>query len=173
MTVMFRFAKYALLSCLFLILINSVVYAAGVNPQVTIVVDKTQAPQYAHGLDKLKDAFKAKHITFEQTTSLNKAHGKLVIITGLQAGYGTASLLLKSKGHDVPQEAEALTIWKTNWQNKPVWVISGYDDTGLMYGLLDVANRVTWADMQNPMHFVKQVTQKPDVKERGISMYTM
>jgi hypothetical protein len=171
----FCFARWAALNCILCIIAaNNIAHAAITGPQVTIVTDKMQGAPYTHGLTKLTDVLKARQLSFELVTSINKARGKLVIVTGLQSGRGTASLLLKSKNHNVPQIAQALTIWKTTWQNKPVWVISGYDDAGVMYGLLDAANRISWsAAGMDPMHYVKQVTQKPDIKERGISMYTM
>jgi hypothetical protein len=171
----FRVALRAILNCiLFIALTNFYGYAAGTVPQVSVVVDKTQGAPYAHGLSKLTAALKAKHITYEQVTSVNKATGKDVLITGLSSGTGTASLLLKSKRHSLPQIAEALTIWKTTWQDKPVLVVSGFDDKGVMYGLLDIADRIKWGtDKLHPLSKVKEITEKPAITERAISVYTM
>ena len=67
-----------------------------------------------------------------------------------------------------------MTIWKTDWQEKSVWVVSGYDDTGLMYCLLDVADRIGWGtDPMSPLSEVQEITEQPDVTERAISIYTM
>jgi hypothetical protein len=53
-------------------------------------------------------------------------------------------------------------------------VISGFDDRGLMYGLLDVANRISWGtDRNSPLSQVKEITEKPAVSERAVSIYTM
>jgi hypothetical protein len=105
---------------------------------------------------------------------MNEAQGKTVIVAGLASGEGTAAQMLKAGIHNVPEVSEALTIWKTDWQKKPVWVISGFDDRGLMYALLDVANRISWSsDRQSPMSEVKEITEQPDVPERAISIYTM
>lgn len=171
----FRFAKPAILSCILFILITNInAYSAVEAPVISIVVDKIQGAPYAHGLSKLKAALQTKHITFEQVTSVNNAKGKAVIITGLASGYGTAALLLKSKNRSVPQFAEALMIWKTNWQNKQVWVVSGFDATGVMYGLLDIADRISWSnDKQNPLSKVKEITEQPAIAERTVSVYTM
>ena len=44
----------------------------------------------------------------------------------------------------------------------------------LLYGLLDVADRISWStNKKSPMSEVKEITEKPDVKERAVSMYTM
>jgi hypothetical protein len=53
-------------------------------------------------------------------------------------------------------------------------VISGFDDRGLMYGLLDLAVQIGWSsDKKNPLGEVREITEKPDVPERAISFYTM
>jgi hypothetical protein len=172
MKIQLRFAKKAILIVLPLILIANLSIAVTGIPQVSVIADKTQSVIFLHGLTKLTDALKAKHISFEQVTSVNKAKGRLLIIAGLAPGSGDVAALLKK--YKTAQESEALSIHKTIYKNRPVWVITGYDDKGIMYALLDVANRISWStDRQQPMRYVKEITQKPYVKERGISMYTM
>lgn len=144
------------------------------NILVSIVTDEKPAPPVEHGLSKIAAVFQAKKITFERVSSISEAKGKLIIVTGLSSGEGEAAELLKAGNHAVPAVKEALTVWKTNGQNKSVWVISGFDDRGLMYGLLDVANRIGWStDQNNPLSELKEITEKPDVRERAISLYTM
>ena len=105
---------------------------------------------------------------------MNEGQGKMIIVAGLSSGEGAAARMLKAGGRTVPEVSEALTIWKTDWQKNPVWVISGFDDTGTMYGLLAVANQISWStDEKSPMSEVKEITEKPDVTERAISIYTM
>ncbi|MEJ7767747.1 MAG: hypothetical protein WKF89_08035 [Chitinophagaceae bacterium] len=156
----------------FLISLNG--FAQGQTPQVSIVAEKSQAVPVSQAINKLIDAFKAKNITVEKIGSLNEARGHSIIVTGLSSGGGVAANLLKTANHLVPNVAEALTIWKTDWKKKPVWLISGFDDRGLMYGILDVADRISWStDSKTPMSEVEEITEKPDVKERAISIYTM
>ena len=88
----------------------------------------------------------AKNITIEKVRTIEEATGEMVIVAGLGNGEGKASQLSKERNHEIPQVAEALSIWKTTWQKKQVWVISGFDDRGLMYGLLDVADRIGWSN---------------------------
>ena len=160
-------------SVLFL-LINLHCFAQGHTTQVSIVAEKSQGVPVSQAINKLIDAFKAKNITVEKIGSLDEARGNLIIVTGLSSGGGVAANLLKTANHLVPKVAEALTIWKTDWKKKPVWLISGFDDRGLMYGLLDVADRVSWStDSKAPMSEVEEITEKPDVRERAISIYTM
>ena len=168
------FVKRSIVTFLSLFLILSFSYATIEDPEVSIVTDKAPGVSVLYGLTKLTDALLAKNITFEKVGSINEAQGKTVIVTGLAYGDGAASQMLKTGNHTVPPVAEALTIWKTYWQKKPVWVISGFDDRGLMYGLLDVASRIGWSSRRkSPMSEVKEITEQPDVSERAISIYTM
>ena len=164
------------------IIIASIIFFLGgaslncyaVNPELTIITDKAPGVSVSHGLTKLTDALLAKKISFEIIESVKEAKGKWIIVTGLASGTGEAARLLKAGGHSVPSTAEALTIWKSKKNDTPLWVISGSDDRGLMYALLDVANRIGWsADKNEPMSAVKEITEKPAVSERAISIYTM
>ncbi|SEK66231.1 hypothetical protein [Parapedobacter koreensis] len=148
--------------------------AVSADPDISIITDAQLSPVASHGLTKLIGILERKQLTFETLTSTDAAKGRIILVTGIAHGDGLAASLLKAGNHAVPKMKEALTIWNTSWQNKPATVVSGYDDTGLMYGLLDVANRISWStDPSDPLHFVKEVTSSPDIKERGIAMYTM
>ncbi|MEJ7829608.1 MAG: hypothetical protein WKF91_15470, partial [Segetibacter sp.] len=156
-------------------LIITLIHSRGfANPVISIVTDKAPGLPVMHGLDKLTAALAKKNIAFEKVQSLNQAQGKTLIIAGLSKGEGNAAALLKSANHVVPDSAEALTIWKTASNNKPVWVISGYNDRGLMYALLDVADRIGWSiSKSDPLSRVKEITESADVKERAVVIYTM
>lgn len=169
------FLKLSVLLSLILILSISLhCHASSQVPVVSIVTDSHPGGSVLHGLTELTEALEKKNISFEKVGSIAEAKGKLILVTGLSSGDGDAVKLLKVGNHTVPEVLEALTVWKTNWQSKPVWVISGFDDRGLMYGLLEVAIRIGWgSDPQNPMSEVKEITEKPDVSERAISLYTM
>lgn len=142
--------------------------------QISIVTDNSPGIPVDNALNKLTDALKAKNVTFEKASSFSEAKGRIVIATGLSSGSGTASQILKDGKHQVPDVPEAVIILKTSWQDRPVWVISGSDDRGLMYGLLDVADQIGWSKNRNsPMDEVIEITEQPDVRERAISIYTM
>jgi len=144
------------------------------EPVVSVVTDKSPGPAAAHGLAKLLAALRAKDIPSEKTDSLGNARAKLIVVAGLAAGDGPASRLLKSANHPFPQGPEALVIRRMPWQGKQVWVIGGSDDRGLMYGELDVADRIGWsADRSTPLSAVPDIAEKPAVPERALSLYTM
>ncbi|QDK79929.1 hypothetical protein EXU85_15450 [Spirosoma sp. KCTC 42546] len=156
------------------LIVNGMGYAATETPAVSIINDQKPGVAVAHGLKKVTDALRAKHISFENVASMSQARGKIVLVSGLAVGGGAAASLLKTGNRPVPTGAESLTIWKTSSAQKPVWVVSGSDDRGLMYGLLDVANRIGWSkDSKTPLSEVSEITEKPAVSNRAISIYTM
>ena len=156
-----------------LFLVTSFSYGTSEGPEVSIITDKAPGVSVSHGITKLTDALQAKDIPFEKVGSIDEARGKLVILTGLSSGEGAAAQMLKAESRTVPQVPEALTIWKTDWQKKPVWVISGFDEVGLMYGLLDVARRISLSrNAKDPFEHIEDVTEKPYVKERAVSAIT-
>ncbi len=62
----------------------------------------------------------------------------------------------------------------TGHAQTPVVLITGSDDRGLMYALLDVADRIGWAtNASDPFAEVHDTREKPDAPERGVSIYTM
>ncbi len=143
-------------------------------PAVSIVSDMTLGQPVRHGLDKVKEALRNKNLAFEEVASLKKATGKTILAVGLATNDGVATSILKSNKHPVPAGAEALVLWKTTQAGKPVWVLNGSDDTGLMYGLLDLADRISWSkNAAAPFAEVEEVAEQPTVAERAISVYTM
>jgi hypothetical protein len=147
---------------------------AAEEPLVSVVVEKTPGPAASHGLEKLIAALKVKGASCERCPSPADARGKFLIAGGLAGSDGLASRLLKEGNHPAAQGPEALVIRRTEWQGKPVWVIVGSDDRGLMYAALDVADRVGWsADPGTPFSEVRDTAERPAVSERALSLYTM
>ena len=158
------------------VLLSMLLFACSENkaPKVSIVTDPTFGDPVAHGLKKLTNSLESRNIPFELLTSLDQSRGDLLVIAGLSKGEGEAAVLLQDADMECPEEAEALSIWKSEKEEKPTWVINGFDDRGLMYGLLEVAEHVSWStDKDDPFSEVEAVIEKPDVTTRAISMYTM
>ncbi len=68
---------------------------------------------------------------------------------------------------------QSFAIRRAQYQGKRSVDVCGGGARGLMYGLLDVAERVGWAKGADPFERVREVSESPYLEERGISMYTM
>lgn len=144
------------------------------NPEITIVLYNKIGTPALYGVNKITEVLEAKKISYEKVNSLNEAKGKTILFLETNNGNEEAAQLLNTDKNNLPQEPEALSIQKTNWQNKTVWEVRGYDDTGLMYALLDIADRLNWnKDSNFPFEEIKEITEKPDAKTRSVSIYTM
>ncbi|HZF63503.1 MAG TPA: hypothetical protein VEZ55_03410, partial [Chitinophagaceae bacterium] len=141
----YPFINPSILRSLFFILIYLYSFVAIAQPQLSVVTDKSPGASVNNGLSKLMGALKSKSIQFEKVNSVDEARGKVVIVAGLSTGNGEAAQLLQTAKRTTPAVPEALTIWKTDYKKKIVWVVSGFDERGLMYALLDVADRVSWS----------------------------
>ena len=139
-----------------------------------MVTDSQMGRASRHGAGKLRLALQKKGIPVEQTTSLEKAQGNTLIVVGLSGGSGTAAKLHNLLDIPKPTEGESLLIRHTKWSGKKTLLVSGADDRGLMYALLDVTDRIGWADdAGNPLSEVRDTIEKPAVTERALSIYTM
>ncbi len=148
--------------------------SASVNVTVFVVSDDAPGFGARHGLNKLAVALKARGVAVAQVSSLEAARGETLIVAGRADASGAAAELHKSLGVAPPVGAESLLIRRANWKGKTAWLVSGADDRGLMYALLDMADRIGWAaDPNNPLSEVRDVAEKPYVAERGVSIYTM
>jgi len=158
----------------FLFFVIQLAYTRGQVPEITIVTDKVSGQPVYHGLAKIEEVLQQQNISFERVSTIDEAHGKSVIVAGLAAGEGTAAQLLKGENRTLPEGPESLTIWQTSWKEKPVWAVAGSDDRGLMYGLLDMADRLSWrTDPKTLFNDVKVISEKPALAERAVSVFTM
>jgi len=144
------------------------------SPLISFVTDAQMDPAARHGVSKVRLALRAKGIQIEQTTSLETARGDLLLALGISREAGAAATLHSKLDIPKPVEAESLLIRHVKWSGKKGLLVSGADDRGLMYALLDVADRIGWAeDPKNPFSEVRNIEEKPAVSERALSIYTM
>ncbi|MGE5610803.1 MAG: hypothetical protein ACM359_16250 [Bacillota bacterium] len=147
---------------------------AAQEPLVSIITDREPGLAASHGIRSLMAALKAKDVPCEAARSPEDARGRLLLVAGLGDSGGPCARLLRSSGRSLPLGPETLHIQKTEVGAKPTWLLAGSDDRGLMYALLDVADRVAWStDPGDPLREVREITERPDAPERALSIYTM
>ncbi len=159
---------------LFLCLFLFVIAARAADTTAFLVVDPQPAAPVRHGLTKLEQAVRAKGISYRERTRLGNARGGPIIVAGLGNGSGAAATLIRDLGITAPAKPESLLIRRAEWKGASVLLVSGADDRGLMYALLDVAGRIGWAENPaKPLSEIRNIEESPEVAERGLSMYTM
>lgn len=144
------------------------------NSTVFLITDSKIGPAVRHGINKAQKALNAKGIAVKETTSLDTKNNNSILVAGLSIGDGPAARLHDSLDIPRPKGAESLLIQHTKWSGKKILLVSGADDRGLMYALLDVANRINWSsDSSRPFSEVRNTKESPAVPERALSIYTM
>jgi len=148
--------------------------AGGGGMTVSILSDKAPGPAARHGLSKLTAALETRGATVRQVDSAEAAEGTPLIVAGTSKQAGAVARLHKTLGVAMPTGAETLQIKRLRRDDRDVLLVGGGDDRGLMYALLDVADRVGWAeDAADPLSEVRDASEAPAVSERALSIYTM
>ena len=142
--------------------------------QVALVIDANLEEPALHGLKKLEQALESKghSVTYSQdvvSTSTNH-----FILAGKATAEGSATKILRALNVPLPDGPEALVIQRTELHGKPALVLCGSDDVGLMYAVLDIADRISWTDSDHdPFKHIQNIRENPFVLERAVSIYTM
>jgi len=139
---------------------------------VVIVTDGPLDGPARHGLATLEQALRTKGVTVVQGRD-DAAPGAVVVLAGVRSATGAATAALMAAKAPLPEGAEALTIRRGGtYAGKPAVIAVGADSTGLMYALLDVADRVAWSTRAAaPFESVRDVSEAPFLKTRAMSMY--
>jgi len=162
------------LPALLLLRAGTVCCGAADAPQISLIADISLGAPARHGLRKLEAALRDKGISFDTTNFLETARGKTLIVAGLTTKAGGAAQLLKDDQLVAPTGAEALVIHRGQWKGRPLLVLAGSDDRGLMYAELDTADRIGWStERENPLAEIRETVETPGVSERALSVYTM
>lgn len=145
--------------------------AAGAPPPVLIVAGNV-TPPVQHGLDALKLALERHGSKVSMAPSNREAAGP-VVVAGIVPGDGEAAQLA-TKWRCVPGRGpESLVIRRSSSVTAPVILAAGSDARGLMYALLELADRVSCApSADRPFSLVADLTEQPFTPERALSIYT-
>jgi len=142
--------------------------------KVSLITDAAPGAAVRHGLGKLRQALKERGVECQTAAKADAATGDVLVIAGLAAGPGPAAEALAAAEIAAPTEPESLLVQTIDLAGKKALLVSGADDRGLMYALLDVADRIGWAaDPARPLSEVRDAREKPAVAERALSIYTM
>ncbi len=140
---------------------------------VSLVAGDATAKPVQHGLSKLTLALQQKGVRLENVSLLQNATGRTVVVAGLTSVPGEAAKLISDLRLTPHSEPESLLIRKFNRGGTTIVLVAGADARGLMYALLDVADRVGWAKSGEDLFGeVRDAQEKPFTPERALSLYT-
>ena len=132
--------------------------------KVSILTDPTPGRATQHGLAKLATALRARGWMVD----IGTAESATTSPTQIRA----TTKLVPTAGLSIPESLSISRIQPTGGQ--PILSLRAPDDRGLMYALLDAADRVAWAqNPATPFSEIRDITEQPTVRDRSLSVYTM
>lgn len=142
---------------------------------VSIITDPSDtvamsAPaQWAAG--ELEAALKEKNIQVQRTGSITKATAGNLRILVAGATSAMAKPVIKAAGVTIPPTAEALGLIPGKSTTQPAILATGHDATGLVYALLELADRVNYAASSpiSALHVSKAVVERPANRVRSLN----
>ncbi len=155
---------------------SALIHAPDQTYQVSLVSDGQPGQATIHGWEKVKAALSAKGIRWEEVSNPHAAHGEVLIAAGLSSDSASGSVAerIRALGLKIPDKPESLVIHKEEWEGRRALLLGGSDDRGLMYALLEVADRIGWAkDKAVPLAEIRDTVESPDVSDRDIVIFTM
>jgi hypothetical protein len=143
-------------------------------PDISIVTGSAPSLQAQHGIDEIIAALRKRNVPFEMADSPDDARGNTLLIAGLAGDRTLFRGPLEAVRRSVPQNAEALAVQKRQYHGRTAWAIAGFDNCGLMYAELDLAERIRLVPpAEPPLAEARETIEKPDVATRGITLFAM
>jgi hypothetical protein len=141
--------------------------SASAAPSHVILITDPQPGRATHyALGKVREALQAKGVPVDDPSA--RVSGKSWTLTATLNSPATIS------GTNTSPAAESFAIfWLPNAGASPTIMVQGADDRGLMYALLDIADRIAWStNASDPFSDVRETRESPDVRDRALSIYT-
>ena len=135
---------------------------------ITLVVDAHLGQGTQYGLSTLREVLRDRDVPCFTVKDVSRASGDSLVLIGTRD-----FLLMQRLLHDLPEGKEALRIARVNCDDRPALAICGSDDRGLMYALLDVAERISRDTGADVLSAVQEADERPFTSERTLSIYTM
>ena len=141
---------------------------------VTIVVDPVDAvagsPQITWAVSELERVLGAKQVAVLRATDSASAHAGDLCILVAGAASARANAILTKAGVQAPSGPEALSIVEGVAGSRKVLLASGSDVRGLMYAVLEIADRIELnPDAISALHFDQAFSEKPTNSVRSIN----
>ncbi|HEY5909682.1 MAG TPA: hypothetical protein VJA21_03660 [Verrucomicrobiae bacterium] len=143
------------------------------DQSVTIVLDAGATAPVRYGAAKLKTVLERKGRQVLEGGVARAEAGGAIVMAGSMTGQGEAAKLLAELRLTPLTTPESLRIRRLSREGRTVLLVAGSDERGLMYALLDVADRVDWAKPGEELFSeVRDVEETPFAPERALSLYT-
>lgn len=144
---------------------NSIHAASQSSPaQVAIVISERAHPAVRFGVEELRASIEKRGSKVEITTKAPTTPFRIAVAEqgdALVGAFGGNRLA-------VPDKAESFAI---SVLDSGAVVVEGRDAAGAMYGVMELAEQIAWADGADYLAKIKPVTKSPFLEVRGINTF--
>ena len=116
------------------------------HSKMTLIVDRPLGRSARYGVSVLRKALQERHVSFDEAHDVSHGAGDTLLLIGTRDSETIQNVLF-----DLPEGKETLRIARIACDGRPSLAVCGGDDRGLMYALLDVAERIGWATEGDPL----------------------
>lgn len=146
---------------------------AGAGDSVVLVVspgDLTAAAPVQWALEELRREIARRNTAVQQVEAVERVPREASVVVVVSAGAGpVAGPLLQRAGVAAPAAAESLALVPSTVRGRPAVLACGHDARGLMYAVLELADRVEHAtDPVAALRLAKPVAERPHNAVRAI-----
>jgi hypothetical protein len=147
---------------------------ASATPAVSLLLDSSAGSAGAIAFEKVRSALRKRQVAYEDIQTLETARSHTVLVAGSAKDSEWMAELGRKFRLDLPVSPESLLIKRVSWGSKSLLVVCGSDPLGLAYALYEVADRIAWPEGgASPLSEVRDVCERPAVRDRSLSVYTM
>jgi hypothetical protein len=151
------------------LMVNSSVYAEGVSFIISAEDTTANAESAQWAIGQLQEALRAEGVDTQVRSQIQDAPAKdrCIVVAGRSSSL--SGTLLKQQGVTVTDTPEALGLVEGTLDGRPVLLACGSDARGLVYALLELADRIQCGIAPSDALTVsKPIIEKPAVKIRSI-----
>ena len=141
---------------------------------ISLVIDPddetvaAKASQWA--VKELEKSLHASNVNVLKYSRISKVRAGDLCIVVAGSGSNIARELLETAKTTIPSEPEALGLVPVIFSGRPVLLATGYDSRGLIYAVMELADRVNCSSQPfEVLQFDKPVVEKPANTVRGIN----
>jgi hypothetical protein len=157
-----------------LLSVASVLRGADDAHTISLVLDPAPGRATLHGTTAFSQALIGAGWNVEVAPSVAAARGAQIVVAGVVSAESSVTHVLRDAKVELPAGPEALAVKNLTLRDRPALALGGADDRGLMYALLDAADRIAWAKSPGkPFSEIHDTAERPHVLDRSLSVYTM
>ncbi len=140
-------------------------------PTVTLVAGGALDKPALYGLTRLKSTLQEAGLPYLEADSLQNASSEKVMLVGTLFNSPQIQDMRSSDRINISQTKESLAVKRLRLADKDLLVVSGADDVGLMYALLEVAEQVEALDRPvSWFSLIKEGEESPGVPVRSMAV---